>query len=73
MAGAERAEENARDDQIGVAMRGEEGTGTMAGSQEGSVPGEGTRSQASEGAVTGGILGGVLGAAAALLIPASAR
>lgn len=49
-----------RDDQIGMAMRNHEATGTLAHDEGGNAGG---------GAVTGAVAGGVLGALAALLIP----
>ncbi len=52
------------EEQIGYAMRGEEGS-TVAGASEVKGAGKG----AAGGAVTGGLLGALLGAAAALLIP----
>jgi uncharacterized protein (TIGR02271 family) len=61
---AERAAADLRaagfaDTSIGIAVRGEDGTGTMAD----------TGSNAAGGAATGAVVGGILGAAAALLIP----
>jgi uncharacterized protein (TIGR02271 family) len=56
------------DDQIGFARRDDEGQSDRT-SQEGSLPGRGTGSQAGEGLAGGAIVGGILGAAAALLIP----
>jgi len=49
-----------RDDQIGMAVRNGENTGTMA---------EDRGTHAGGGAVSGAVIGGILGAAAALLIP----
>src|SRR5436305_132531 len=55
-----------RDDDIGFAARGEEGT-ARSGFGTGAETEAGTN--AATGAVTGGVLGGLLGAAAALLLP----
>ncbi len=51
-----------RDDQIGIAMRGESG---MTDTEHGTKAAEG----AVGGAVTGGVVGGLLGAAASLILP----
>ena len=50
-----------RDDQIGVALRDGDSTGTMAATDTGS--------RAAGGAAAGAVVGGLLGAAAALLVP----
>jgi uncharacterized protein (TIGR02271 family) len=64
---AEQALRNAgfRDDQIGIAMRNGDETGTATKKEHGSKAAEG----AMGGLVTGGVIGGILGAAAAMLVP----